>query len=188
MVPLQKFLSAPILHSMSVQVSSELYHAVSSLSFTFRDSCFWRHFELQANGLLGYTNKWSRWYNQVWLIKWRLSNWRLDRAEKCIMYLFSSFRIRKCCWGQSLCPLWNLYLHWRQWRMRNFNLPCVRWWQKTKTCRCQNHYGKSLWYFWDLDQFWSFQMKTKSADGVHVVVKDAFISEDPETGVKLVSS
>ena len=31
-------------------------------------------------------------------------------------------------------------------------------------------------------------MKTKSADGVHVVVKDAFISEDPETGVKLVSS
>merc|ERR1712176_1087517 len=28
-------------------------------------------------------------------------------------------------------------------------------------------------------------MKTKSADGVHVVVKDAFISKDPETGVTL---
>ena len=32
-----------------------------------------------------------------------------------------------------------------------------------------------------------FQMKTKSADGVHVVVKDAFISKVPETGVTLVS-
>ena len=30
-------------------------------------------------------------------------------------------------------------------------------------------------------------MKTKSADGVHVVVKDAFISKVPETGVTLVS-
>ena len=29
-------------------------------------------------------------------------------------------------------------------------------------------------------------MKTKSADGVHVVVKDAFISKVPETGVTLV--
>ena len=30
-------------------------------------------------------------------------------------------------------------------------------------------------------------MKTKSADGVHVVVKDAFISQVPGTDVKLVS-
>merc|ERR1712157_106964 len=30
-------------------------------------------------------------------------------------------------------------------------------------------------------------MKTKSADGVHVVVKDAFISKVPETGVTLLT-